>query len=588
MLRYISWRDGWRLLIRFNGQVLPASSSSPSAIGLSLTPCSELSEESQMTNLSSEDSRSSSNIESPSTKENHLLEKKDSPSVRTYPRKGKQSTLVASAFASIQAAQTEPKNRSSYLDEQIAAAKTVNTLLSVSKSSHITRTHALKIVSILADWAAAKRVKLADFESDPRFIKLCHLLGRHASTSPDDASVLGDLATVLGVTGDDEAAKLVSSISLSQMIRVMTALAQKKRRSTPLLRALSSNISSSMNILNMKQGADVLYAMAVLNFPDDVLLEKISADLCHGLADNDRPAVVGSVLTSLGIMRYKDVVLLDALCDWVEKNHSVCRVHDLVALLLTLANVNHQPANGDSLFKVVLPQVSISDVPRAAAWLDLVWALTVLGRAEHSHLESVLSPEAVERLVVTNGDNNGNGIPPAARIKLLNINAAAKHNTSGYKGPFLTSDSTLLKVTLSRSKEKQLLVSSVVDSLSNLLPSSTYLRTNIETDMGFLIDGECVLDSNCNPLPVEEQSLNKKITPKKGIRVAVLVWDYHDMCRGRQEPIGAAVLSSQLLEKKGYKVLTVPYTEFNPREKVVTRVQYLEHRLKSLVRSALC
>lgn len=31
---------------------------------------------------------------------------------------------------------------------------------------------------------------------------------------------LGDLATVLGVTGDDEAAKLISSASLSQMVRV--------------------------------------------------------------------------------------------------------------------------------------------------------------------------------------------------------------------------------------------------------------------------------------------------------------------------------------------------------------------------------
>lgn len=33
-------------------------------------------------------------------------------------------------------------------------------------------------------------------------------------------SLFSDLSTVLGITGDDEAAKLISSISLSQMVKV--------------------------------------------------------------------------------------------------------------------------------------------------------------------------------------------------------------------------------------------------------------------------------------------------------------------------------------------------------------------------------
>jgi hypothetical protein len=35
-----------------------------------------------------------------------------------------------------------------------------------------------------------------------------------------EAAGFGDLAVVLGVTGDDEAARLVAGISLNQMIRV--------------------------------------------------------------------------------------------------------------------------------------------------------------------------------------------------------------------------------------------------------------------------------------------------------------------------------------------------------------------------------
>lgn len=87
---------------------------------------------------------------------------------------------------------------------------------------------------------------------------------------------------------------------------------------------------------------------------------------------------------------------------------------------------------------------------------------------------------------------------------------------------------------LTRTKEKQVMVSAVLDSLSSLLPSETYLRSNINTGLGFCIgkshrlddierlatfnfclihflDAECVIDNKCNPIPVvdTEKSVNK-------------------------------------------------------------------------------
>jgi len=55
------------------------------------------------------------------------------------------------------------------------------------------------------------------------------------------------------------------------------------------------------------------------------------------------------------------------------------------------------------------------------------------------------------------------------------------------------------------------------------------------------------------------------------------------MCRGSPEPNGVAVLCMKLLEQSGYKVLSIPYTKYNARDKLVHRVQYLNHHLKSLV-----
>lgn len=59
--------------------------------------------------------------------------------------------------------------------------------------------------------------------------------------------------------------------------------------------------------------------------------------------------------------------------------------------------------------------------------------------------------------------------------------------------------------------------------------------------------------------------------------------DYHDTCRGRTEPTGITSLFAHLLEVQGYRVLTVPYTEFSPRDKLASRVKYLETKLKALV-----
>lgn len=81
------------------------------------------------------------------------------------------------------------------------------------------------MVSILADWTVEGKVQTADFEKDPRFASVCMLLGSSPSATtlttraaPENQSK--DLDTVLGVTSDDEAAKLISNISLSQMIKV--------------------------------------------------------------------------------------------------------------------------------------------------------------------------------------------------------------------------------------------------------------------------------------------------------------------------------------------------------------------------------
>lgn len=242
--------------------------------------------------------------------------------------------MVAAAFESLRNDNPKDEKRngaSSNIDDRIVNAKTVNGLLAITENnSAFSRKHALRIVSILAEWSSADRVKISEFENDTRFLRICRMLGRTVpknngaatngkaagDTSGAAKRISGfrtdDLNTVLGVAGDDEAAKLIASISLPQMVKVMSTLAQRKRRSTPLLRSLAFNISSAAETLDLKQSADVLYAMSTLNFQDSVLGAKVCADVQAALPKNvERSAVVGSILTSLGILRYRDLGELD-------------------------------------------------------------------------------------------------------------------------------------------------------------------------------------------------------------------------------------------------------------------------------------
>jgi len=602
MIRHVPW-NGWRILFRIGSQAQALSSSASAAVGFTPTPCSEPTEASPADSTSTLITRQEKHTHESSTLESKFKDVK-----------GRKNNIVAAAFASLKSVEAPPRKRPSLLDEAIIAAGSVESLLSIAEEQHVSRRHALRIVSQLADWTTSGRAKLADFEADNRFVKLCRLLGRglpHGSQNFEkEAAGFGDLAVVLGVTGDDEAAKLVAGISLDQMIRIMSSLAQKQRRSTPLLRSLAFNMARQTEKLNVKNCADLLYAMAVLNFPDDMLLEKTCEDLCECVTSNQKPAVIGSILTSLGLLRYKNTEVLDVLAKWVADNVSICRPHDLTALLLTLASVFHTPSNADHLLNALLPHVTVQDMPNPSVWLDVVWSLVVLDRATPQHVASVLDPDFYMKLTV-NADKN-QSVLVASKLKLLNINAAAQLTVSGYEGPVLPSDSDIYNVPLVRSREKQLLVASILDSFSNLLPSATYLRTNINTGMGFLLDGECMLDSKCNPLPVTGEaakpskvdSQRSPVTPldrksvetsqvpgsqstarsaQKGTRIGILAWDYRDMCRGSPEPNGVAVLCMKLLEQSGYKVLSIPHTKYNPRDKLVHRVQYLNHYLKLLV-----
>ncbi|XP_025194835.1 FAST kinase domain-containing protein 4 isoform X1 [Melanaphis sacchari] len=482
------------------------------------------------------------------------------------------NNIVAAAFESLKEIDNDKSRKSSFyiINNTIDNATTVEEILAISEIGLVSKQHALKAVSTLAEWASSGRVKLAEFETDIRFLKLCRMLGKE--NSKEKENLFSDLSTVLGITGDDEAAKLISSISLPQMVKVLSTIGAKKKRSTTLLRSLAFNIGRCSEKMDIKQCADVLYALAILNFPDEVLLEKVSADVRSNMSTTDRPSVIGSIVTSIGILRYRDPDLLDSLSTWLEKHIKECKQHILISYLLTLAYVNYKPNNMDNIIQTFKSTKQFNDVGNLNTWLDIIWSLVVLEKADNELLASVLSPDFISNLMKLKGNK-------VVSIKLLNINGYAKTKLD-YKGPLLDPDSEIFKLELVRSKDKQVLMKTLIDSLSIMFPSENFVKTNFKTDLGFIIDAECALDSKLNPIPLDSPKLKSSETHQ----IAFMLSGFHDMCRGcHNEPNGISALNTRLVHSLGYKVLAVPYTELSTRDSLVNNVQYLKESLKNLL-----
>lgn len=296
-----------------------------------------------------------------------------------------------------------------------------------------------------------------------------------------------DLNVVLGVTGDDEAAKLVATITLPQMVKVMKSLAMKKRRSTPLLRSLAFNISSKEHQLDIKQCGDVLYSMSVLNFPDPLLISKVCDDIQEEIKKPlDKPAIVGSIITSLAFLKYREPHVIDTLVDWMLKNQDICRTQDISALFMSLALLNHLPTEMEVMLKTKMATSLTSlDFKTQFDYLGYVWSLMVLNFPSQDFFNSVLQQEFIDSLIRESPDQE---LPVTAKMKLLNINAGVKLFLPTYSGSMLSRDKhrDVYDVPMMHNKEKQLIVNGMIDAVKSLVPENC-LRLNQDSSMGFVI-----------------------------------------------------------------------------------------------------
>lgn len=383
---------------------------------------------------------------------------------------------------------------------------------------------------------------------------------------------------------EDRTIDLLDKMALEDQQRIFTVLAEQKLRATHLLRALAYHISKHQQKLSIKHMSNMVHAMNVLNFPDVVLLQRISTDLLPEIYSITKASMISSFLTAFGQLRWKHNALLEAFTDWIQKNLNHCRIQDMVSYILTLAHVNYVPMENEVLFASLLPRITKESVGSNNIWLDVVWSLAVLKKASAEHIVSVLTPAFVEHL---------SGFQTVScKRKLLNVNSVAKWEMSNYKGPFLKNavveDCLAIPV-----QSTQTLRTSIVDTLSNYIPKGKYLVCNRPVFTDFVVDAEFIVDKDGKPLSLEGYGRNfgernsLKSLPSGAHRVALVVQDFKDFTLHNVQLNGYGSLVVRILQKMGYTVVQIPYFEYDCEASTVKRLQYLQQKILEVISETL-
>ncbi|CAK9795668.1 FAST kinase domain-containing protein 4 [Anthophora quadrimaculata] len=384
-------------------------------------------------------------------------------------------------------------------------------------------------------------------------------------------SLVSDATKVQGIdfTKTEDAIidlKRYRDLSTAEMIKEITNLTTTKNRNTHLLNYFFQNILEHNIVLKLGQCSSLLYSMSILNYSDERLLNKICCDLIN--IGRIHITMLTSMLRSMASIRYKNKMFLKYVCDNIIKSSSanVKRNKEIVSVLLSLATLGYHSEAVDKIIEIYKKKWIFTNIENTDR-LNLVWSLIIFKKAEISDVASVLNKTFVLKLMAYDLK-----ITLSHQLKLLNINGYAQYALKNYKGPFLD-HSIIPCVTNKRSKQKELNITILQETLKNMLPSLSHFKMNVNTNMGFLLDAEFFVDSNFHIVNIDTDK-NKKLT-----KIGILLVDYYETCLGEQAYLGLIKLYKYLLTCNNYTVIYVPYQHFGLEDKLEKHIAYLRRQL---------
>ncbi|NWY04564.1 FAKD4 protein, partial [Nothoprocta ornata] len=353
---------------------------------------------------------------------------------------------------------------------------------------------------------------------------------------------------------EDKALELAEHFGPDDIRRIALALAYQNRRSVPLLRALSYHLLQKHSELGLAVLLDLIFAYGKLNFHQPQVFQKIAGELQPHVATMT-PLEVTRCVRSFALLKWLNLPLFEAIAQYTLDNCKEVSVPQLCSIIVSFARLNFQPSANEDFFSMRLQgQLASVEAPLLVA---VVWALCVLQQAGAPYLQHVLAPAFHARLP---GDSSPKA--QSLRLKLLQINAAARLESPGYAGPFLPAE--LLGAQGPGAEKATPLQSGLREALAGLLAGGDNGRFDVPTVYGWNIDAEMLLDRENRPLPltgfVAPHLLRSEGTsplPPGARRVAFLRWEFPSFSNRSKELLGRCAMARRHVQAAGFLLVDV-------------------------------
>ncbi|XP_052127353.1 uncharacterized protein LOC113208540 [Frankliniella occidentalis] len=351
-----------------------------------------------------------------------------------------------------------------------------------------------------------------------------------------------EVEAMMKVKALSSAIDICSTFNPQQRIQALKNLVAAQSRPLPLIQKLTEGISEAAPNLNVKELSDLLFVLAKLSYIHADLLSSVCEALKTKIKQNTNAAVIGSSISSLRNLQWKDPDLLDECSIWIQKNFN--QFQNPTIFLYTLALQNHSPPNLEDLLKLIWKRMKN---PPPVELINLVWSINVLNSSfteeeTRKALSGFFNPKFLKSL-----GSGPESVP--LWIKLWNLQAVAKSLWGQAELEIPAVVKNKVSKTLVKS-DKAAMISEATQLLFKDLDSNLY-STNVPSNMGFPIDFTFCINSSMTAVPLH-------VSTPDSIRLAVMIHSYHECCHPSKEPNGYRVFEMRLLEEE-YKVISVPY-----------------------------
>eukprot|EP00058_Branchiostoma_floridae_P024048 XP_002609538.1 hypothetical protein BRAFLDRAFT_241410 [Branchiostoma floridae] len=392
---------------------------------------------------------------------------------------------------------------------------------------------------------------------------------------------VGHLSTGLMERLEDKVLEMAEQLTQEETARVLQVLANRGRRTVPLLRALAYHLSRRQFRLDHNVASTIAYAFASLNFPNTAVLQKMSSELVEQVPELKPPTLI-SFAKSYSYLN----ILLKACC-YSSILIFFSTSSQVANFLLAFGRLNFTPSSADEFFDQVTNSLNkgLSTLPK---WmqLDLVWSLAILGRLTLALVAKVLTPSFYMSLT--------EGLSFKAQsslLKILHIHTTVRQELTGYSGPLLTTEFCHpSRVHVSPGKNNKAVLP-VVDTVATVVGGLHKLRSEVVTPYGWTLDCEFVLDKDNRGLTVHEYKADHIPGDQSGLialpegshRFALLVWEYGNYCVQSRKLLGRFAMCRRHLQAADFTLLEVPFYEWKELKSEFQRVEYIKDKIRKAI-----